>query len=341
MVTIKQVAELAGVSKATVSRVMNNSGYVSPRTREKIENIVKEYNYTPSASAVNLSRQETNTIGVVVPEIGNVFYADIVHGITEVADQMNLSLVFANTSNSPEQEEKAIRMFHQQRVRGIILGPSVDYANSPEGAMLLEQLKALDVPIVIVDRAFDGMEWDAVLYENFQSSFRAAQELYEAGNKRLAILTGDLSLQIGRERFNGFIKGAESAGLTVLEKDILRGNFRMEQAYQLSMQMLTRGDLPDAIYCCNNQSTLGFLKAANECGIQIGRDIALIGNDRIEVVDLLGIGVSWVCRDNREMGSIAMKMLEERIRDPQKCKTISVVPYYLELNGSEKKRADV
>lgn len=341
MVTIKQVADLAGVSKATVSRVMNNSGYVSPRTREKIENIVKEYNYTPSASAVNLSRQETNTIGVVVPEIGNVFYADIVHGITEVADQMNLSLVFANTSNSPEQEEKAIRMFHQQRVRGIILGPSVDYANSREGAMLLEQLKALDVPIVIVDRAFDGMEWDAVLYENYQSSYRAAQELYEAGNKRLAILTGDLSLQIGRERFNGFLKGAKSVGLTILEKDILRGNFRMEQAYRLSMQLLTRGDLPDAIYCCNNLSTLGFLKAANECGIKIGRDIALIGNDRIEVVDLLGIGVSWVCRDNREMGSIAMKMLDERIRDPHKCKTISVVPYYLELNGSEKKRSDV
>ena len=340
MLTIKQVAELAGVSKATVSRVMNNSGYVSPQTRKKIEDIVKEYHYLPSASAVNLSRQETNTVGVVVPEIGNMFYADIVHGITEVADQMNLSLVFANTSNSPEQEEKAIRMFHQQRVRGIILGPSVDYANSAVGAMLLEQLKALDVPIVIVDRAFNGMEWDAVLYENFQSSFRAAQELYRAGNKRLAILTGDLSLQIGRERFDGFLKGAQSAGLSILEKDILRGNFRMEEAYRLSMEMLTRGDLPDAIYCCNNQSTLGFLKAANECGIEIGRDIALIGNDRIEVVDLLGIGVSWIYRNNREMGSIAMQMLDERIKDPNKCKTISVVPFHVELNGSEKKHKD-
>lgn len=340
MVTIKQVADLAGVSKATVSRVMNNSGYVSPQTREKIENIVKQYNYLPSASAVNLSRQETNTVGVVVPEIGNMFYADIVHGITEVADQMNLSLVFANTSNSPEQEEKAIRMFHQQRVRGIILGPSVDYANSEVGAALLEQLKALDVPIIIVDRAFDGMEWDAVLYENYQSSFQAAQELYNAGNKRLAILTGDLSLQIGRERFEGFLKGAQSAGLTVLEKDILRGNFRMEQAYQLSMEMLTRGDLPDAIYCCNNQSTLGFLKAANECDIKIGRDIALIGNDRIEVVDLLGIGISWVYRNNRDMGSIAMHMLDERIRNPQKYKTIRVVPYYVELNGSERKHTE-
>lgn len=338
MLTIKEVADLAGVSKATVSRVMNNSGYVAPRTREKIEDIVRQYNYLPSASAVNLSRQETNTVGVVVPEIGNKFYADIVHGITEVADQMNLSLVFVNTSNSPEQEEKAIRTFQQQRVRGIILGPSVDYANSAQGQKLLVQLKALDVPIVVVDRAFDGMEWDAVLYENYQSSFCAAQELYKAGNRRLAILTGDLSLLIGRERFNGFLKGADALGVKILEKDILKGDFRMESAYELSRQLLTRGDLPDAIYCCNNESTLGFLKAANECGIQVGKDIALIGNDRIEVVDLLGIGVSWVCRNNREMGSIAMQMLDERIKNPNKCKTISVVPFQVELNGSEKRR---
>lgn len=114
MLTIKEVADLAGVSKATVSRVINNSGYVSPQTRLKIESIMKQYNYLPSASAVNLSRQETSTVGVVVPEIGNRFYADVVHGITEMADQMNLSLVFFSTSNSPEQEEKAIRTLRQQ-----------------------------------------------------------------------------------------------------------------------------------------------------------------------------------------------------------------------------------
>lgn len=338
MLTIKEVADLAGVSKATVSRVMNNSGYVSPQTREKIESIVRQYNYMPSASAVNLSRQETSTIGVVVPEIGNIFYADIVHGITEVADQMNLSLVFVSTSNSAEQEEKAIRMFQQQRVRGIILGPSVDYTNTEYGLKLLEQLKMLNIPIVVVDRAFEGMEWDAVLYENYQSSFRAAQELYQAGNRRLAILTGDLTMQIGRERLKGFLQGAKACGLEVRDCDILEGNFTTETAYALSGKMLRRGDLPDAIYCCNNRSTLGFLKAANECGVQIGKDIALIGNDRIQEVDFLGIGVSWICRDNRQMGSLAMHMLDERIRNPEKCKTISVVPYYVELNGSEKKQ---
>lgn len=338
MLTIKEVAYLAGVSKATVSRVMNNSGYVAPKTREKIENIVKQYNYLPSASAVNLSRQETTTIGVVVPEIGNLFYADIVHGITEEADSMNLSLVFVNTSNSPEQEEKAIRMFQQQRVRGIILGPSVDYCSSAHGQKLLDQLRALNVPIVIIDRAFDGMEWDAVVYENYQSSFCAAQELYKAGNRRLAVLTGDMSMLIGRERFQGFLKGAQSLGLEIRKEDILQGDFRMERAYELSKEMFRRGNLPDAIYCSNNLSTLGFLKAANECGVTVGKDIALIGNDRIDVVDLLGIGVSWVFRDNRQMGSIAMRMLDERIKNPNKCKTISVVPFQVELNGSEKRK---
>lgn len=339
MITIKEVAELAGVSKATVSRVMNNSGYVAPETRAKIESIVKRYNYLPSASAVNLSRQETTTVGVVVPEIGNTFYADIVHGITEVADEMNLSLVLFNTSNSPEQEEKAIRALQQQRVKGIILGPSVDYSSSSIGRKVLSQLKALDVPIVVVDRAFDGMEWDAVLYENYQSSYCAAQELYKAGNRNLAVLAGDLSLGIGQERFEGFRKGAQDCGLEIQEKNILKGDFRMDKAYELSKQLLTRGDLPDAIYCSNNQSTLGFLKAANECGIRVGKDIAFIGNDRIEVVDILGIGASWVCRDNCEMGKMAMRMLEERVRNPGKFKTISVVPFRVELNGSEKRNS--
>ena len=148
-----------------------------------------------------------------------------------------------------------------------------------------------------------------------------------------------ISLLIGRERFEGFRCGAEALGLTIREEDILQGNFRMDRAYELSKQMLTRGDLPDAIYCCNNLSTLGFLKAANECGIKIGEDIALLGNDRIEEVDFLGIGVSWIYRDTCQMGRVAMRMLDERVKKPDKCKTISVIPFQVELNGSEKKRS--
>lgn len=338
MITIKEVAELAGVSKATVSRVINNSGYVSVEARRKVEDIIKEYNYLPSASAVNLSKQETSTVGVVVPEIDNMFYADIVHGITEIADDLNLSLVLFDTQNSLEKEERAIRALQHLRVRGIILGPSVDYPETREGRLVLEQLKQLGVPIVIVDRDFTNMPWDAVLYENYESSYAAAVELYKAGNRRLSIITGDMSLKIGRDRLDGFCRGAEDCGLTIRKEDILYGDFLMEKAYELSKELLTRGDMPDAVYTSNNRTSLGFLKAANECGVKVGQDIALMGNDRIETVDILGIALSCVYRDNYEMGRTAVRLLQERMDNPDRSRTISMIPYNVKLRGSEKKQ---
>ena len=338
MITIKEVADLAGVSKATVSRVLNNSGYVSMEARKKVEEVIREYNYLPSASAVNLSKQETSTVGVVVPEIDNMFYADIVHGITEIADELNLSLILFDTQNSLEKEERAIRALWHLRVRGIILGPSVDYPETKEGRLVLEQLKSLGVPIVVVDRDFTGMPWDAVLYENYESSYAAAQELYKAGNRRLAVITGDMSLKMARDRLEGFCRGAKDCGLTIRKEDILYGDFLMEKAYELSKELLTRGDLPDAVYTSNNRTSLGFLKAANECGIKIGEDIALMGNDRIETVDILGIALSCVYRDNYEMGRMAVRMLQERMSKPDKSRSISIIPHSVRLRGSEKKQ---
>ena len=337
-VTIKEIAEMAGVSKATVSRVMNNSGYVAAETRVKIESIMKEYDYMPSALAVNLSRQETTTIGVVVPEIGNTFYADILHGITQAADELDLSLVLFDTQDSLERERRAFRVLQQQKVRGIILGPSIDYQGTREGRVLLEMLKKLSVPIVIVDRDFENMPWDAVLYENYQSSYQAALELYKAGNRRMEVITGDMTLKIGRERLDGFLKGVEDCGLTVRAEDIYYGNFTLKRSYELSMELLSGSDLPDAVYTSNNDTSLGFLKAAHEKGIQIGRDIAVIGNDRIAMLDILGIDFSCVYRDTYEMGRMSIRLLQERIDHPRKTRSIYMIPYDVKLKGSEKKK---
>lgn len=329
---------MAGVSKATVSRVLNNSGYVAAETRQKIERIMREYDYMPSALAVNLSKQETMTVGVVVPEIGNAFYADILHGITQAADELDLSLVLFDTQDNLEKEDRAFRILQQQKVRGIILGPSVDYPETKEGRELLEKLKKLQVPIVIVDRDFENMPWDAVLYENYQSSYQVALELYKAGNRKMSIITGDMTLKIGRERFEGFRKGVEDCGLRLEEEDVYYGNFLMDRSYELSMELLSRPKLPDAVFTCNNATSLGFLKAANEKGIVIGRDIALMGNDHIEVVDILGIAFSCVYRDNYEMGRMAIRLLQERLNYPEKSRSIYMIPYYVKLKGSEKKK---
>ncbi len=338
VITIKDVAEMAGVSKATVSRVMNNSGYVAAETRRKIENIMETYDYMPSTLAVNLSKQETKVVGVVLPEIENTFYSDILHGITQVADELDLSLVLFDTQNNLEREKKAFRVLQQQKVRGIILGPSVDYPETEEGRELLARLKEYSVPIVIIDRDFANMPWDAVLYENYQCSYQAALELYKAGNRKMAVITGDMDMKISRDRLEGFRKGLEDCGLTLQEEDIYYGDFLIKRSYELSMELLSRKELPDAVYTSNNQTTLGFLKAMNEKRMVIGEDIALMGNDRIETLDILGIPFSCVYRDNYEMGRMALRLLQERVKHPKKARNICMIPYQVKLKGSEKRK---
>jgi len=338
LITIKDVAQLAGVSKATVSRVLNNSGYVNEATRQKVEAIMKENQYIPSASAVSLSRQETSTIGVLVPEIDNMFYGDVLHGITEVADQNELSLIFFDTQDDGEKEARALRTLSQQRVRGLILSPAVDYSNDAMASNLRKQLNALNIPVVIVDRDSDNMPWDGVFYENYQSSYQAAIELYKAGNRRLGVITGDLKLKIGRDRLEGFRQGVLDCGLKLKDEDIFEGDFLIPRAYELSKAMFRSGDWPQAMYTSNNSTSLGFLKAAHECGIEIGKDIAVFGNDRIDILDMLGIPFSCVYRDNHEMGHVALRMLLERIENPDRPRNICMIPYSVQLSGSEKIR---
>jgi len=337
MITINDIAKMAGVSKATVSRALNHSGYVKEETRVLIEQIMKEQHYVPSAGAVSLSRQESNTVGIVVPELDNMFYSELLRGITEKADENHLLPYFFDTQNQAEKEEQALRTLGRQRVRGLILGPAVDYSSDARGAERMRELQELQIPVVIVDRETEQIVWDGVFYENFESSRCAACELAKAGGRRIAVITGDLKLKIGRDRLAGFQKGIADSGLKLLEQDIYRGDFSMERAYRLSKRMLAKKTLPDAVYTSSNRTSIGFLKAANEAGIRIGKDIAVIGNDRLETLDLIGIPFSCVSRDSREMGRIALQTLMERMEHPKAPRKVRRVPFRLELKGTEKK----
>jgi LacI family transcriptional regulator len=336
MITIKEVAELAGISKSTVSRVLNNSGYVNNETREKIEEVMKKYNYSPSASATNLKKRETNTIGVVIPEMDNSFFGEVLRGITEIVDQNDLSLIFCDTNNNAAKEEKALCMLKRQRVRGIIITPAIDYSDPYAAKKLRNLLNDLNVPVVVVDREIENSQWDGVFYENFQSSYCASEVLIKEGHKRIGIITGDLQLKIARDRFEGFRQALDDYNIKLDEKDIYRGDFTVDTAYNLAKEMFLSGDYPDAVFTCNNRTNLGFIKAARECGIKLGRDIGAIGLDDVKVLDIIGYNFSYVKRETEEMGRVAMRMLLERLKSPNKQRNIRIMPYQLVLKGSEK-----
>lgn len=337
MVSINQVAALAGVSKATVSRVINNNGYVSEKTRKKVEDVIRETGFIPSANAVSLSKGITNAVGVVVPEIDNIFYGEVLRGIIGEADRHDMQLFFYDTQNSAGKEEKALHMIARQQLMGVIIAPSVDYNQNAESRALLEQIDQLGIPVVIVDRDFEGMHWDGVFFENFQSAYSAAAELIKAGNRRIGILTGGDDLKIARDRRRGFEQAARDYGIKVKKKDILVGDFLTETAFRLSKQMFLSGDYPEGMLTCNNRSSIGFLKAASACGITIGKDIALIGIDQVPMLNEIGFPFSCISRDNQEMGRMAMQLMMERIQDSGSSRRTAMAPYHLELNGSERR----
>ncbi|MDD3369329.1 MAG: LacI family DNA-binding transcriptional regulator [Lachnospiraceae bacterium] len=338
MMTILKIAELAGVSKSTVSRVLNNNGYVNDETRRRIEQIIKDQDYTPSAAAVSLKKQETNTIGVVIPEIDNSFFGEVIKGITEEADKNDFSIICCDTQNNGERELRALRTLEQQRVRGVIITPALGYGELPAVKKLKSQLEKLDVPIVVVDRDFQYSIWDTVYYENFQSGYLATKALIESGNKKIGFLQGDMNLKIAKERFEGYTEAMNEAGLKINQEDILPGNFSVEVAYELCKDRLGRGELPEGLVTANNRSSLGFLKAATELGLKLSEDICVVGIDHIPTLDILGIPFSTVSRDTEEMGRNAVKLLRERMEHPDNARRISMIPCRLELKGSEKFR---
>ncbi len=336
MLTIKEVAELAGVSKSTVSRVLNNSGYVNSDKRHKIEQIIQDHQYKPSAAAVNLSKRESNTIGVIIPEIENQFFGEVLKGISEVADKNEFTIIYSDTQNNGDKELKALSTFEQHRVRGVIMTPAMGYGDIESVDKLKSALARLNAPVVIVDRDFDYSQWDTVYYQNYESGYIAADNLIKAGNKRIGIILGDMQLKIARERYRGYLDAMAAHHLEVMEKDILKGNFTMDDAYKLTLDMITGGDMPEAMVTCNNLTSIGMLKAFAEKGITVGKDIAAIGIDHVPLLDDLGFRFSYVTRDTEEMGRLGMKLLMQRMEKPNAQRCIWVVPCILKLNGSER-----
>lgn len=201
---------------------------------------------------------------------------------------------------------------------------------------LQRQLDNLKIPIVILDRPIEHSQWDGVFFENFGSTYAATEVLIKEGHKNIGIITGNLDIKIGRDRYKGFIRAMEDYGIPIQEKYILEGNFSQEKAYLLMQESIINGNIPDAILTCNNRTTLGFLRAINEYEIKLGIDIAAIGVDRIQLLDILNFKFSYVGRDTVEMGRITMNKLLKRFEDIDKAKGITIIPYKVVLKGSEK-----
>ena len=257
---IQDIARLANVSVATVSRVINNNNNVKEETKERINQIIKENNYYPNIIASNLSKNENNTIGVIVPDIKNLYFASIMDGIVDEANNRNLNIILGCSNENFKLQKKYIELFIEQRVKGIIIAVT---QNSYDKINFFDQISS-KIPLVLIDRKIDK-QMPGVFFENFYSSYGVIEKFIKHGKKKIGFLAGPQTISTAKERLDGYKKALKDNGIKYDKELVLYGNFTLESGYNLGKEILKREI--NAIYISNNSMTLGFLKALKELNI--------------------------------------------------------------------------
>lgn len=333
---INDIAQKARVSTATVSRVINNSTLVKPETRDKVLEVIEACGYTPSAVAKNLSVQTTHNVGVIFPDIENPFFSSALIGITQVAERQQYNVSFFNSDETTEKEQGCLNVIRQQRMDGVIVSPADTYDSNTR--LMLEEFERQGVAVVLLDRDLEGGVFSLVRAEDQQGSYSAVRQLLLEGHERIAIIVGSPSNRPVYDRFSGYRKAMEEFQIPIRPEYVVRADQKSEIAYEVTETLMRLPEPPTAIFTCNNMMTLGCLRYCTEHGVTIGKDIALIGFDDIEVLRDIGYGLSVVTRSSQEMGRIAMKLLLKRLENADSEKETVVVPTQLILRGSEKLR---
>lgn len=332
-VTISDIAKKAGVSSATVSRVLNDSGYVKQSTREKIEAVIKEMNFTPSAIARSLSKNETNTIGVIVPDITNSYFGEVIKGISEIAEKNNLNIILFNTDNYLEKEIRALNVLKEQRIKGIIMTPGFGEENNKE---YIETINNLNIPIVLVSADLKFKQLDGIFVDNVLGGYNATKLLIKEGHTKIGIMTGILSSEPAAERVVGYKKALKEANLEINDKYILDGQFSMEKAYELTAKLLKSKDKPTALITSSNRMTMGVVKALKEQNKIIPRDLALVAFDKVDLLEVLGVNITYIDECPMELGRSSMNLLCDIFKNNDKSfKRRIIIEPKLIIKGSE------
>jgi DNA-binding LacI/PurR family transcriptional regulator len=308
-VTIREVAKAARASVSTVSAALNNSDYVSADMRGRIEDAIKALRYRPNDLARGLRLQRTHSIAIVVPDLSNNFYIELVRGAKDYSASANYTVVIGDSRDSWEEERNYLDSFHRRRVDGIVRIPAVNSASGKARSILG------NLPVVYADRY--PMVRDPYIgrvgVDNVRAAESATRYLLSLGHRHIGVITGDASSGTSVDRLRGFTETIRSAKIRPDRSLIHTGHNDMESGHFHAMQLLTGAQRPTAIFCTNNMMALGALAAIQEIGLACPEDISLLGFDDFYWATLLRPRLTVVRQPAREIGMLAARILIDHI----------------------------
>jgi len=308
MVTMKDVAELAGVSLITVSRVVNKSGYVGEATRKKVEAAIAELNYVPNMLASNLRSQQSDILALVLPDITNSFWTTIARGVEDEAWAQGYSVFICNTDNDPEKEDLYIQRLMQRRVEGVLLVPTP--ARSTEGQ--IERLRQHGAKFVVIHRRMDSMIANVVRSDGEGAARALTRELLQAGRTRLAFVGLSLTDSSSLERLKGFRDALRRAGHEV-DDDLIRFGNTVKEPHgeRVVAELFATPNPPDGILLANSRIAISGLRAINQAGLRVPEDITVAAFHDISVMDPYAPKLITAVQPSYRMGQLAARLVME------------------------------
>ena len=302
--TISDIAKKTGYAKSTVSAALNNKPGVKPKTREEIRRIAAEMNYVPNEFARNLSMRTANTIGIIVRDITNPFYAKICRAVENIASGHGYTTLLLNTDGIREKEQDAIKVMSGQIVSGVIIdisGKDMD---------LLMELDKFGLPFVVFGAAARELAADSVEADDYDGAYQAAEYLYSCGHRKIGFVHGGTESVYSQRRMKGIQDALERNGLKLEEKYIYHQAKTIQEGYLIGKKLADVQELPTAVIAYNDLVAVGIIRALEEKGMQVPEDLSIIGFDDIE---LMTFPLTTVRIPEYEMGEKAAELLFDKI----------------------------
>lgn len=313
MATIKDVALKAEVSVTTVSHVVNDTRHVSAKVRERVELAIRELGYVPNAMARSLKSNTTSTLGMLIPNSSNPYFAEIVRIVEDRCFGAGYTLVLCNTDDEPRRQSVYLQVLAERRIDGLIVVSTGESGDND----LAKQLNGLRVPTVLVDREIANPVCDLVETAHMQGGLLAVRHLLSLGHKRIACIGGPVGVMPSEQRIEGWRMALAEAGATpdIAKADTLlwRGGFTSQGGYEAMHAILRTEQKPSAVFVCNDLMAIGALRAAHESGVRVPDELSIVGFDDIELSAYTSPALTTVAQPKERIGALAVDMLLERV----------------------------
>lgn len=302
-ITSKDVAELAGVHPSTVSRVIHEDPRISDKTRGKVISAIKKLGYTPNAIARGLKTRRTNTLGMLIPDITNPFFAEIARGVEDAASKNNFNVILCNTDDKLQKERIYLEILRTKRVDGLILGT----AHLQDKSVL--ELEKRHFPFVLISRNTENLDKKCIAIDDIAGGIMATQYLIKLGHQRIAHITGPLKTRSALDRLKGYKIALAEAGIVFREELIEEGDFRIKGGYLAMKKLLKLNPPPSAIFAANDLLALGAMQVIQKEGFNIPDDFSIVGFNDINLASLVYPPLTTIRQPMLEMGNLAVKIL--------------------------------